>query len=172
MVGLAHDDRVRVRCHAKPIARLLLTTEQDLESTILVDLEVRGVEVAPLFGVPGRRDAGRLSREVDVLNRPANPTNSILMFAADRRVLIVVVGIVCADLRGFMDGAMEHGRERVGEFNEGLERSTCEATQISKSFSTIERALRRSFGKDRLTRPLERVTKILPGFSRHQAISW
>ena len=126
--------------------------------------------MASLFRVAAARHAAALRCEVEVVDRAARPRDAVLVFAADGRVLIVVVGVVRSDLRCLVNRAVERGRERIGVLDEGFERRASEAAEIPEALGAVERAVGRALGQNRLTGALQPVAEFLPGLPGHQAI--
>ena len=84
-------------------------------------------------------------------------------------MLVVVVRIVGADLRGLVDRAVQHGRERVGVLDEGLEGGSGQTAQVAEALGAVERAVGRTRADDGLARTLECVTELFPRSSAQQA---
>jgi len=76
--------------------------------------------VAALLAVPAGRDPAALRGEVEVVDRAALADDPVLAVAADPRGLVVVVRVVCADLRGLVDRTVQRRGERVRVLEEVL----------------------------------------------------
>ena len=168
--GLAHDQRRGVGLHAQPVARLLAAREEDLEAAVGVDLHLARVEVAGLAAARLRAVAARVGAEAEVVHGAAPARDPVLVLAADRRVLVVVVGVVGADLHRLVRGAAQHREQRVGELDVRLERHAREARQVAEALGAIEGVHRRAGPQHHVAGALQRVAEIGPGRAVENAL--
>src|SRR5262249_5818491 len=86
---LAHDQRARLRRHRQPVARPRLAADRNLEASVGLELDLRVVEITARRERPGSAVIPFLGAESEIMHRPAFAADSIFVFPAYRRVLII-----------------------------------------------------------------------------------
>ena len=159
---LANDQGAGVLLHRQPVSRLLLGAQDDLEAPVRRDIQRRRLEVARRRHAATLPIVPLLREEPQVVNGPAGAPDAVLVFSANRRVLIVVVGMIGAHLRGFVHHALEHGRERVIVLDERLQSRARDPAQVPETLHSVHRIAGCVGPEHDVARHLERVAKLVP----------
>jgi hypothetical protein len=80
-----------------------------------------------------------LRPEAQIRHRAALAGNPIVMCAVQACILVEVVRVICADLRGFVRWREEAGEIRVREFHMHFKRNPQEPAQITKALRAGQR---------------------------------
>ncbi|MCY1394958.1 hypothetical protein D9M71_98860 [compost metagenome] len=100
--GLAHDQRIALGLKAQPVGAGRFLAEDDLEAAVGVDFQVVGVNGARGGHGAVGFVAAFLGAEAQVGNAATLAADPVTVAAVEAGVLVEVVGVVGADLGGFM----------------------------------------------------------------------
>ena len=104
------------------------------------------------------------------MDRVAQPDDPVLVGAADLGVLVIVVGVVGADLHGFMNRPVKLRGQRIGVLDEGLEAGARQPAEVAEALRAVEHIVGRSIGENDLPGRLEGVAELIPGPAAADAV--
>jgi len=107
--------------------------------------------VAPLLGA-----------EAEVGHGAAVAAHAIAVAAIQARVLVEVVGVVGADLRGLVTGDGELRELGIRALDVHLQPDAHQPAEIAKAFGAIECVRRRFRAQDLIPRALQNLTELMP----------
>ena len=144
----------------RAVARTRRLAQHDLEAAVRCNLELLRVEKARLQHLAVGLVAALLRAEAQVGHRAAPPRHAIFAAAVETRVLVQVVGIVGADLRGLVRRREKAGPCTVRELDVHLERDAHQPAQVAESFRARQRIVRRLGAQDLFSAAFQGVAEV------------
>ena len=167
---LPHDQRAALRRHRQPVPLVAPAAHDQLEAAVLADVELGGLDVAGGRHPPTLPVVSGMGAETEILHGVAPAGDPVVVVAADGGRLVVVVGVVAAQLDGLVGDPVEYGSAGVGVFHESHQAAARQAAEVAVALGLVEGVAGCAGETQRCSGGLEGVAEFVPGAAADHAL--